>query len=387
MKRGVLLTVLLGCLHGAMAVLPDGLYAAFDTTMGSFTCRLDYAEAPLTCANFAGLADGSKTWLDIRDGRIRNDPFYDGLIFHRVIDGFMIQGGDPLATGAGGPGYSFPDQFGNLTHAKAGMLSMANSGLDSNGSQFFITLVPTTWLDGKHVVFGEVVDGMDVVYAIGKVPVASERPVTDVVMNHVQILRIGTEAENLDFSTEPLPEVLPLQLSLTPRTNFFNIVSAISNQCEQIIYGSTNLIDWVGIEKNYWSLADETWTVSSATNQVREFFRGSRVFYPQAIPGLATDVAGHQLKFTKNAEQLIFNPQAGGKGTCTLWGTPDQITSWNWWPSLRVVTFKVYTAGGRSFAFQIYHGSPDNGKWNGYKDYPSWNYMEEWNYTDTPPSE
>jgi peptidyl-prolyl cis-trans isomerase A (cyclophilin A) len=144
------------------------LYAHFTTSDGNFTARLFDAETPNTVANFSGLADGSKEWTDPRTGRKVKQPYFNGTVFHRVIEGFMIQGGDPLGQGTGGPGYTFGDEFHpKLRHSKAGILSMANRGPNTNGGQFFITLAATPWLDDKHSVFGEIVEGMDVVKKIG----------------------------------------------------------------------------------------------------------------------------------------------------------------------------------------------------------------------------
>jgi peptidyl-prolyl cis-trans isomerase A (cyclophilin A) len=166
-------------------------YARFDTTEGSFTVRFFDEEAPKTVANFVGLAEGTKEWTDPKTGGKKTAPFYDGVIFHRVIDGFMIQGGDPLGRGTGGPGYKFADEFHpSLRHTREGLLSMANSGPNTNGSQFFITLGPTAHLDNRHSIFGVVEDGMDVVRKIGKVRTgAQDRPVNDVVINKVTIER------------------------------------------------------------------------------------------------------------------------------------------------------------------------------------------------------
>ena len=168
-----------------------GTYARFVTTEGDFTVRLFDQEAPRTVENFVGLAEGSKPWNDPRTNQKVQQPYYDGTIFHRVIDGFMIQGGDPLGQGIGGPGYNFADEFHpTLRHNKAGMLSMANRGPNTNGGQFFITLAPTPHLDDRHAVFGEVVDGMDIVSRIGKTPTGDrDRPVKDIVVQHVTIER------------------------------------------------------------------------------------------------------------------------------------------------------------------------------------------------------
>jgi peptidyl-prolyl cis-trans isomerase A (cyclophilin A) len=168
------------------------MHAHFTTSEGSFKARLFDQDVPNTVANFVGLAEGTKEWTDPKSGQKVKRPYYDGLIFHRVIDGFMIQGGDPLGTGTGGPGYKFADEFSpKLRHAKPGILSMANAGANTNGGQFFITLVPTPWLDNKHSIFGEIVEGMDVVEKIGRTPTSKpgDRPLTPISMEKVTITR------------------------------------------------------------------------------------------------------------------------------------------------------------------------------------------------------
>jgi peptidyl-prolyl cis-trans isomerase A (cyclophilin A) len=172
--------------------LKPGIYAIFETTMGEITIELFEKEAPQTVANFVGLAEGTKEWTDPVSRKKVKRRFYDGLIFHRVIPRFMIQGGDPLGSGRGGPGYRFKDEFHpSLRHNKPGRLSMANSGPNTNGSQFFITVVPTPFLDKKHAVFGQVVEGMKVVNKIVKVPRNKrDKPRKSVVMKKVRILRV-----------------------------------------------------------------------------------------------------------------------------------------------------------------------------------------------------
>ena len=158
------------------------IHALFDTSLGSFKILLFADKVPNTVANFLALAEGEKT----------GKPFYDGLVFHRVIPGFMIQGGCPQGTGSGGPGYKFADEFHpQLRHTKPGILSMANAGPNTNGSQFFITVAATDWLDNKHSVFGEVVEGYSVVEAIANTPRgAQDRPKEAVVIRSVKIERI-----------------------------------------------------------------------------------------------------------------------------------------------------------------------------------------------------
>jgi peptidyl-prolyl cis-trans isomerase A (cyclophilin A) len=169
------------------------IYATFDTTLGSFKAELFDSKVPKTVANFVGLAEGTKEWKHPKTGEKSTKPFYDGIIFHRVIAGFMLQGGDPLGQGYGGPGYQFEDEFhADLRHNSAGILSMANAGPNTNGSQFFVTLGPTPHLDRKHSVFGRVVSGLDVVQKIGAVPTdGQDRPKTPVVINKLTIGREG----------------------------------------------------------------------------------------------------------------------------------------------------------------------------------------------------
>ena len=171
--------------------LPTGVYAQFVTSEGNFTVRLFDQEAPKTVENFIGLAEGTKEWTDPRTNKKVKQPYYNGVIFHRVITGFMIQGGDPLGQGIGGPGYTFADEFHpKLRHSKMGVLSMANRGPNTNGGQFFITLAPTPHLDDRHSVFGEVVEGLDVVQKIGSTATdGRDRPLKDVVINSVKIER------------------------------------------------------------------------------------------------------------------------------------------------------------------------------------------------------
>ena len=177
------------------ANLKPGLYARFETSMGNFTAELNEKEAPIASANFAGLASGEKEWTDPKTGQKQKKPYYNGLIFHRIIDGFMIQGGDPLGNGTGGPGFTIKDEYNNLNHKNVGTLAMARTPQpDSAGSQFYITVVPTPQLDGgrpPYVVFGQVIEGVDVVVAIGKVPTGpGDRPLTPVVIKTVKIERV-----------------------------------------------------------------------------------------------------------------------------------------------------------------------------------------------------
>lgn len=168
------------------------VFANFETSEGRFRIELFEDRVPKTVANFIDLATGVRSWKHPESGKVvEGRPYYDGQIFHRIIDGFMIQGGDPTGTGMGGPGYSFEDEFDpGLRHDRPGILSMANAGPNTNGSQFFITLAPTPHLDNRHAVFGAVVDGLDVVKKIGGVDTGpNDRPVKPVTIQKLTIER------------------------------------------------------------------------------------------------------------------------------------------------------------------------------------------------------
>ncbi|MDG1573236.1 peptidylprolyl isomerase [Robiginitalea sp. M366] len=203
MKRILLILLVAGlsatsCKTNHYADLGDGLYAAVRTSKGEIVMKLEYEKTPVTVANFVSLAEGTNPYVS---EEFKEKKYYNGITFHRVIKDFMIQGGDPTGTGRGNPGYRFMDEFNDsLMHSGKGILSMANSGPKTNGSQFFITHAATPWLDGKHTVFGSVVRGMEVVDSIAAVPVAqgSNKPVQDVVMEEVDIIRNGKAAKAFD---------------------------------------------------------------------------------------------------------------------------------------------------------------------------------------------
>ncbi len=188
--------------------LDKGVYAEFVTNKGTFVAKLYNEQAPLTVANFVALSEGTN---DMVDSLYKGKPFYDGLTFHRIIKDFMIQGGDPKGDGSGNPGYRFPDEFADsLTHSKKGILSMANSGPGTNGSQFFITLKETPWLNGKHTIFGEIVKGQEIIDSLGTVETAKpgDKPVDPIILQTVSIINTsGTkipsftkEMENIELA-------------------------------------------------------------------------------------------------------------------------------------------------------------------------------------------
>lgn len=188
---------LTSCKSSKYPDLGDGVFADIQTTKGDIVVKLEYEKTPVTVANFVSLAEGKNTFVD---EKYKDKRYYDGIIFHRVIKDFMIQGGDPDGAGSGNPGYKFMDEINDsLVHDKKGILSMANAGPATNGSQFFITHKETPFLNGRHTVFGEVVEGLNIVDSIANVETGErDKPKVDVVMNKVEIIRNGKEAKNFD---------------------------------------------------------------------------------------------------------------------------------------------------------------------------------------------
>jgi len=196
----ILAIALTGC-KSQYSELGDGIFADIQTTRGNIIVALEYEKTPVTVANFITLAEGTSPFVS---DSLKGKPYYDGIIFHRVMKDFMIQTGDPTGTGKGNPGYKFADEFNDsLKHDRKGILSMANSGPTTNGSQFYITHKETPWLDGRHTVFGHVVEGIDVVDSIANIEVSKEqmtkdKPLVDVKMNKVSIVRNGKAAKKFD---------------------------------------------------------------------------------------------------------------------------------------------------------------------------------------------
>lgn len=246
--RVILLGLIGLCPSSRAEPAADGLYAGFLTSHGEFWVRLEFTKVPRTVGNFVSLAEGTRDWIDFKTAKVVRRPFYDGITFHRVIDQFMVQGGSPNGQGTDGPGFQFADEFdATLRHSKAGILSMANSGRNSNGSQFFVTVTNTPWLDGIHSVFGEVVEGMDIVHAISQVPTgANDRPITPVVIQELRIRRHGAAAQAFDAATvQPAPpEVGVVPCLLTQTTTSLNLfIQSRTNHYQHVFFGA-NLTNW-----------------------------------------------------------------------------------------------------------------------------------------------
>lgn len=306
--------------HLCQALPADpGIYAVFTTNSGSFTALLNHDKAPTTVANFAGLADGSRAWFD-GAGLPRKRPYYDGLTFHRVINGFMIQGGSPNGMGTDGPGYGFADEFHpELRHDGEGVLSMANSGANTNGSQFFITLAETSHLDNRHAVFGRIVEGIEVVRAIGATPTgANDKPLAPVVMQSVTIHRIGASAQAFDLHAQGLPAIansLPV-FRRTAQGDFIEL-AARPAMARHWFAGSSDLATWTGIGS-----MSETTTPATSPIDMGFFTAGKdRCFFHvahAAHPAQPASLVGKRLSLVLTSggnQPLVIDLTAAARGT------------------------------------------------------------------------
>lgn len=296
----------------------DGIYADYSTSMGDFTCQLHYDKAPQTVASFIGLATGERGWLDLPTGDAKQKPFFTGITFHRVISGFMIQGGSPNGLGTDGPGYTFRDEFDpTLRHNAAGVLSMANLGPHSNGSQFFITLTQTSHLDDVHSVFGTVTSGMSVVEAIGAVPVnGSSKPLTPVVINSVTIRRVGAVAEAFDIHAQGLPNVGGAAPVITNTGGNFALQLNRALYSEYWLYHSAGLTTWTRQRLGLYVSTPPTADIdlsATATGQ-SHFYRVPQITYPGPLYTPPT-VAGGTLSLAINGgNTLVITLNASGVG-------------------------------------------------------------------------
>lgn len=269
----------------ARAQYTNGIYAEFYTSLGNFTNRLEYTLAPKTCANFIGLATGERAWLDLTTGNTRTNPFYNGQIIHRVVADFIIQGGSPNGQGTDGPGYTFQDEFhASLRHNSFGTLSMANSGPDSNGSQFFLTVGPAAFLDDRHSVFGKLYGGSNVVYAISRVATNSaSKPLTNVVLHQVVIRRIGAAAQAFNLATNGLPVVTNLPLFAAKSGALMSISFSNRLNADNRIYASSNLLFWSGTKLGIETAAGFGTQLTVNLTGPSGFYRMSQIQYPPTL--------------------------------------------------------------------------------------------------------
>lgn len=376
-RRPVLLAAALALLvlTARPARADDGLFADFTTSYGPFTCQLDYTAAPKAVANFVGLATGAQPWLNLPNGRVRSTPFYDGLLFHRVISGFMIQGGSPNAQGTDGPGYVFTDECSPILRFDGpGVLAMANSGTNSNGAQFFITVAATAWLNDVHTIFGRVVSGQPVVTAISLAAVdTSSKPLTNIVIQKVAIRRVGAAALAFNINAQGLPVMTNTPVALTSSPGRADLVYSNRPFAANTLYSSTNLAQWTSLSLGVDPGAPATNAFSKTNTGPREFYHVAQAMYPSST---FTPRSALNRTFVLNitgtgALTIVLNGTGGG--TYTLPGYANgTITSYTWtqepytgrlWPvyfsGLAPMTLRLgftSTTGGY-FTGTVYSGS------------------------------
>jgi peptidyl-prolyl cis-trans isomerase A (cyclophilin A) len=314
----------------------DGIFADFTTSLGSFTCQLDYMNAPRTTANFIGLATGQRPWLDLPSGRARTNAFYNGLTFHRVIAGFMSQGGSPNGSGTDGPGYVFTDEFSpQLVFDSFGALAMANSGTNSNGSQFFITVAPYAFGNNTYAIFGRVVAGSNVVYAINHVATdANDKPLTNVVIQQVNLRRVGTAAQAFNINAQGLPVVTNLPLLIATGAGQVTLTFSNRQYADNRLYSTTNLAgSWtseaLGIE-----------VTSPVSNSVQRSQGARQRFYSMAQVQYASSTFAPKTMYSRTLTlnfasgvagtmTLAFDSAGGGNYTLPPY-SPGSVTSYSW---------------------------------------------------------
>ncbi len=319
----------------------DGLYATFvvkrgAVSVGEFSCKLEFTKVPRTVANFVGLAEGSRPFVDFQSGHAARRPFYNGITFHRVVKlptPFVIQAGSPKGDGSDGPGYTFRDEFDvTLRHSKAGILSMANSGLNSNGSQFFVTLAATAWLDDVHSVFGEVVEGMSVVNSVQQGDV----------IESLAIVRNGAAAQAFDASAHGLPVIEEGNPTLAKTLTGFELNYAQPANAEFFVFHSDALATWSRLaakELEGVNPVVASRDVSAVTaGKAMKFFNVARVQYPDAI-FTPPSVVGRRLSLANVSSAgtyaLVFSLAGATTGTYSLTPTGQAavngpVTSYTW---------------------------------------------------------
>ena len=348
------------------------LYADVTTTMGDFTLELFYEESPKTVANFVSLAEGSRKWIDPVTGIVQvNKPYFDGIIFHRVIDAFMNQVGSPQGTGSDGPGYTFQDEVDNgLLHDEPYLLSSANSGPHTNGSQFFITVVVTNWLDGIHTVFGKVSSGTDVIDAINDVDVGkifngnfdSTRPVVDVSITSVVIRREGPEANAFDVTAQGLPEVEQAELGIESSESGLNLTVDQASGTSLEVFQSSDMVTWNSQSRHLDSVSLPSSGIGVPVDQSQEFFRSVIIDWPTEANfpsdltgwsiGIESPLNGLNLTLNFSDEPTLF---LEGNGTFLINMESSSIDTDGYG-----VTLFIYTDGLVPFRFRLGSDLPIN---------------------------
>lgn len=314
------------------AAAQNGIFADFTTSMGDFSCKLEQGAAPKAVANFIGLATGERPWTDT-SGQVWQKPYFDGLTFHRTIKDFMIQGGSQDGSGGDGPGFVFQDEFGSsLLFNEFGMLGMANSGSDRNGAQFFVTVAPTMWLNNKHTIFGRLVSGSNVVYAISRVATTnSDKPLTNVVIQKVTIRRVGTDAQKFNIQNQGLPIVTNVPVAIASAQNHVSLTFSNRAFTEHRLYSTGTFTNWgieqVGVE----NATPITNRLELGTNASR-FYRLVRAQYPNSTTTRTPrSLLGRKLVFGINRGPIITNTfDLNGTGTYAYGTNSGTILEYSW---------------------------------------------------------
>jgi peptidyl-prolyl cis-trans isomerase A (cyclophilin A) len=366
------LGLLLLDLTNAQAQTTNGIFADFTTSLGNFTCQLEYSRAPKAVSSFIALATGQRPWLDLNNGLARQRPFYEGITFHRVIAGFMIQGGSPNGQGTDGPGYVFVDEFSSqLTFSNAWVLAMANSGPDSNGSQFFVTVAPYVSGNNKYTIFGHVTAGTNVVWAINHVATDStnDKPLTNVVIQHVDIRRVGTAAQAFDINAHSLPWVTNVSLKISPLPQQVSLSFSNKLYADNHLYSSPDLATWslqlLGVEV----AAPFTNAVVKTNGMAQQFFRLAQVQYASSTFA-PKDVYSRTLtlNFANNGGTLILKFDNAGSGTYTFnVTTSGTITGYSWTQQpYRGLLWPIYYSGNLApMTLQLAYQSSSAGSFSG----------------------
>ena len=365
----------IGAAFGATVPSSNGIYAKFrvtrsDALVAEFVASLDYVNAPKTVANFVGLAEGSRAWVDQINGGLKKKAYYDGLTFHRVVANFVLQGGSPKGDGSDGPGYTFEDEFDpSLRHSGKGVLSMANSGLHSNGSQFFVTLAATSWLDDVHSVFGNV-QSADLAQL--------DNVAEDDIIESITIIRNGTAAQSFDVDAHGLPQVLDAGATLTKNGANFSLSYDQTDDTAFFLYSSPDLQNWssFGTEFFTYEPTDTPKTITPGSDM--EFFSVGKVVYPIEIQTPYHPVGTQINMDTQSGFRWSVAFTGGGSGLYATSVAPGQsftMTAFTWQQEAYRALLSGYFQGAIQFngtsgpvtfgRFSLVYTSPAGGSFKG----------------------
>jgi len=369
--QSALLAVFLVFAAKGFAQYTNGIYAEFNTSMGGYTCALYYAQAPKAVGSFIGLASGQRAWLDLPSGVVKTNPFYNGILFHRVITNFVIQAGSPNGLGTDGPGYTFVDEITNsLRFDSFGVLAMANSGPDSNGSQFFITASPQPGLNDGYTIFGRLYGGSNVVYAINHVATdTNSKPLVSVYINSIAIRRVGSAANAFDINAQGLPLVTNLDLAIAKSDT--NVSITFSNQlyADNRLFASSNLFNWKADPLGIETAAPVSNSILQSAAAPAQFYRGAQIQYA-ASTRAPKSWSGKTLTFFYTnglvaTNILVFNGSGGGTYIYTT-NAPGTILGYNWYQGIYNGRMLPIGFSGLADQAMVLHFSKTNaGSFNG----------------------